>query len=415
MIPRNRLQSFVDRVEHGREGGVYPYFRPVSRSWGPEVEVEGRKLVMAGSNDYLGLTHDPRVAAAAENAARTWGTGPGGSRFLSGNTTMHLQLEERLAAFLGKKRALIHTTGFTTNIGVLRCLASSKDALLCDAESHASIVDGCLSSKGRLLTFDHNNASSAAERLSAASLKQPEATFLITEGVFSMSGDVSDLPGLAGLKNTNPDLILYLDDAHGLGVMGRNGRGTADHFGVAEKMDFIMGTFSKALASVGGFIASNDTDALIYAMHHSRPLIFSAALPPSCAAAALASLDILEREPERIERLHAVTRMAYEGYCRIGLRTRYSGSPILPILVGPEYKAYHLSQELFDHGIFALPAVFPAVPRGQAIIRTAFMSTHEDRHIQQVLEVLESVAARHGIRKQDTEPQASDRLAPQQV
>ena len=415
MIPRHRLQSFVDRVEQGRAGGFYPFFRPVSRSCGSEVEVAGRRLVMAGSNDYLGLTHDPRVAAAAEAAARTWGTGPGGSRFLSGNTTLHLQLEERLAAFLGKKRALIHTTGFMTNVGILHCLAAAKDVLLCDAESHASIVDGGLSSKGRLLTFEHNNASAAAARLAAANGRQPEATFLITEGVFSMSGDVADLPGLTGLKNANPDLVLYLDDAHGLGVMGRHGRGTADHFGVAAQVDFIMGTFSKALASIGGFIASDDTDALVYAMHHSRPLIFSAGLPAPCAAAALAALDVLEREPERIARLHAVTRMAYEGYCRIGLRTRYSGSPILPILVGPEYTAYHLSQELFERGIFALPAVFPAVPRGQAIIRTAFMSTHEDRHVQQVLEVLEAAAARHGIRRQDAEPVEAGRLALEHV
>lgn len=416
MIPRERLQSFVNCVRQGQAGGFYPYFRPVSRSWGPEVEVAGRRLVMAGSNDYLGLTHDPRVTAAAEAAARTWGNGPGGSRFLSGNTTLHLQLEERLAAFLGKKRALIHTTGFTTNTGVLRCLASSKDVLLCDSESHASIVDGCLSSKGRLLTFEHNDAASAAGRLSAALLKQPETAFLITEGVFSMSGDVSNLKELAALKDAHPDLVLYLDDAHGLGVMGRNGRGTADHFGVADRVDFIMGTFSKALASVGGFMASDDEDALLYAMHHSRPLIFSAALPAPCAAAAQASLEILEREPERIERLHAVTRMAYEGYGRIGLRTRYSGAPILPILVGEEYKAYHLSQELFDHGVFALPAVFPAVPRGQAIIRTAFMSTHEDRHVHQVLEVLEAAAARHGIRRQDADPPREvEHLVPQQV
>lgn len=405
MLPRSRFQSFVDMVGQGKEGGYYPFFRPLAESWGPEVEVGGRRLIMVGSNDYLGLSHDPRVVAAAQEAARRWGAGPGGSRFLCGNTTLHEALEDRLAAFIGKKKAVVHTTGFTTNSGALHCLAATQDVLLCDSESHASIVDGCLFSHGRLLTFRHNQPDSARAKLEGAQEKQPEACFLVTEGVFSMSGDVAPLPELLALKKTHPNLLLYLDDAHGLGVMGRGGRGTADHFGVTADVDFIMGTFSKALASIGGFIASDDTDALTYIRHQSRPLIFSAALPASCVAAALAGLEILEREPERVERLHRNTRLAWEGYRRIGLSTRYSGSPILPITVGSEMKAYRLSRELFELGIFALPAVFPAVPRGQAIIRTAYMSTHEPRHIEQVLTVLESLAERHGLRHTAPEPE----------
>ena len=401
MLPRSRFQAFVDMVEQGKEGGYYPFFRPLAESWGPEVDVGGRRLIMVGSNDYLGLSHDPRVVAAAQEAARRWGAGPGGSRFLCGNTTLHEALEERLAAFIGKKQAVVHTTGFTTNSGALHCLAATQDVLVCDSESHASIVDGCLFSRGRLLTFRHNQAESARAKVEAAQEKSPEACFLVTEGVFSMSGDVALLPELVPLKQKHPNLLVYLDDAHGLGVMGRGGRGTADHFGVTANVDFIMGTFSKALASIGGFIASDDTDALTYIRHQSRPLIFSAALPASCVAAALAGLEVLEHEPERVERLHRNTRLAWEGYRRIGLATRYSGSPILPITVGSEMKAYQLSRELFELGVFALPAVFPAVPRGQAIIRTAYMSTHEPRHIEQVLTVLESLAERHGLRGAD--------------
>jgi 8-amino-7-oxononanoate synthase len=403
MLPRSRFQSFVEMVEQGKQGGYYPFFRPLAESWGPEVVVDGQRLVMVGSNDYLGLSHDPRVVAAAQEAAQRWGAGPGGSRFLCGNTTLHENLEERLAAFVGKKKAVVHTTGFTANSGALHCLAATPDVLLCDSESHASLVDGCLFSRGRLLTFRHNRADAARAKLEAAQEKNPEACFLVTEGVFSMSGDVAALPELLALKRDHPNLVMYLDDAHGLGVMGRNGRGTADHFGVTTGVDFLMGTFSKALASIGGFIASDDTDALTYIRHQSRPLIFSAALPASCAAAALASLAILEQEPERIERLRTNTRMAVEGYGRIGLATRCSGSPILPIGVGSEMKAYQLSRELFEQGVFALPAVFPAVPRGQAIIRTAYMSTHEPRHIEKVLTVLESLADRHGIRRADLE------------
>ncbi len=403
MLPRSRFQSFVEMVEQGKQGGYYPFFRPLTESWGPEVAVDGRRLVMVGSNDYLGLSHDPRVVSAAQEAAHRWGAGPGGSRFLCGNTTLHQALEERLAAFIGKKAAVIHTTGFTTNSGALHCLAATSDVLLCDAESHASIVDGCLFSRGRLLTFRHNRADAAGAKLKFAQEKNPEACFLVTEGVFSMSGDLAALPELLALKHGHPNLVVYLDDAHGLGVMGRNGRGTADHFGATTDVDFIMGTFSKALASIGGFIASDDTDALTYIRHQSRPLIFSAALPASCAAAALASLDILEQEPERIERLRSNTRMAYEGYGRIGLATRFSGSPILPIGVGSEMKAYQLSRDLFEQGVFALPAVFPAVPRGQAIIRTAYMSTHEPRHIERVLAVLESLAGKYELCRSDHE------------
>ena len=388
-------QPLARRVRNGRRIHLYPFFRPLARSFGPEAEVDGRRLVMLASNDYLGLSHDPRVIEAAERAARQWGTGPGGSRFLCGNTPLHDRLEEKLAAFTDKKHALVHTTGFGTNLGVLGCLSDPGDYLLCDKENHASLIEGCRTSAARLVTYRHLDAASARRRLEEIARRNPDAdTMLITDGVFSMSGDVAPLPELAALKRDFPRLCLYLDDAHGLGVLGPGGRGTAAHFGLTPRVDFVMGTFSKALASIGGFIAGDDEDLFEYLRHNSRTLIFSAALPASGVAAALAGLEILEREPERIERLRRITRRMREGYRRIGIPLPDSGTPILPIPIGDDMDAYRFSKELFDRGIFALPAVHPAVPRGRAVIRTAFMSTHEDRHLDRVLEVVGELVSR---------------------
>ncbi len=382
-------RDFLDLIRSAKKLGLYPYFRPISRSFGPEMELDGKRSVMLASNDYLGLSRDPRVLEASIAAMRKWGTGPGGSRFLCGNTTLHEALEERLAAFVGKKKAIVHTTGFGANLGSLSCLSSSGHFLVCDKENHASIFEGCRASRARVIPFEHNSFESAAERLAKVYKKHPEArAFLITEGVFSMSGDLAILPQLVELKKEFPELIIYLDDAHGLGVMHSQGRGTTAHFGLTPEIDFLMGTFSKALASIGGFIASDDEDALECLKHQSRTLIFSAALPVGNAAAALASLEILEQEPERLERLHKNARRARAGYREIGLPILDGETPIIPIPVGSEIRALYFARELLDNGIFALPAVYPAVPRGQAIIRTAFMTTHEEHHIDFVLETL---------------------------
>lgn len=352
---------------------------------------------MLASNDYLGLSRDPRVVEASIRAMRQWGTGPGGSRFLCGNTTLHEALEERLAAFVGKKKAIVHTTGFGANLGSLSCLSSSVDFIVCDKENHASIFEGCRASRARVIPYEHNSVESAAERVAKVYRKHPQArTFLITEGVFSMSGDLAILPRLVELKKEFPKLLIYLDDAHGLGVTHSQGRGTPAHFSVTSQIDFIMGTFSKALASIGGFIASDDEDALECLKHQSRTLIFSAALPVSNAAAALASLEILEQEPERLERLHKNAQRARAGYREIGLPIPDGETPIIPIPVGSEIKALYFARELLDNGIFALPAVYPAVPRGRAIIRTAFMATHEEHHIDFVLETLHRLSKKQG-------------------
>ncbi|MEJ5330268.1 MAG: pyridoxal phosphate-dependent aminotransferase family protein [Desulfobaccales bacterium] len=402
-ILTDRCRPFTQYLGLVKALGLYPYFRPLSRAFGPEVEVNGRRLVMIGSNDYLGFSHDPRVQEAAAAALRRWGTGPGGSRFLCGNLTLHEDLEARLAHFVGKKHALVHATGFSTNLGALACLLTPKDLIFCDRENHASIFEGCHASRGRLIPFLHNDVEDAARKIAAAKEKRPAGSLmmLLTEGVFSMSGDLAPLAELVRLKDTYPDLLIYLDDAHGLGVMGPGGRGTAMHFGVTDQVDFIMGTFSKALASVGGFIAGDDDDIFVYLKHHSKTLIFSAGLPASCAAAVLACLDLIEREPERIERLWALTRRAHAGYQEIGLVTGDGRTPVIPIVIGDEEKAARVAADLFENGVFALPAVFPAVPRGRAVIRTAFMSTHEERQVDIVLEVLAGVADRHRIRATD--------------
>lgn len=404
----DRCGSFVDYITIAKNQGIYPYFRPVARSWGTEVEVKGKRMIMIGSNDYLGLSHDPRVQEASQKGVRQWGTGPGGSRFLSGNTTLLEELEERLADLVGKKRAIVHVTGFSANLGALACLLSPQDILLGDRENHASILQGWQASRSRLVTFDHNDSLAASKKLAQLAEKPRSGiTMLVTEGVFSMSGDIVNLPEFINLKNQYPGLLFYLDDAHGLGVMGEQGRGTASHFGLTDQIDFIMGTFSKALASIGGFIASDDEVVMDYLRHHSKTLIFSAALASSNTAAVLAVLDIIAQEPERIERLKTISRRVYDGYKAIGLKTNQQPTHILPIHIGDEVHAAFFSKDLFDHGIFALPALYPAVPRGQALIRTAYMSTHQDRQIDYVLEVLEKLAKKYRIQKFEQEPEAA--------
>jgi glycine C-acetyltransferase len=397
----DRVTKAMSILTSCKQMGVYPYFRPISKSWGSEVEIGGKRLIMIGSNDYLGLAHDPEVMEASAKAVMHWGTGPGGSRFLSGNMTIHLELEERLAAFTGKKKAVLHVTGFSTNLGALGTLLSASDMALFDRESHASIIEGVRVTKARMATFAHNDTVSAGRKIAAHLKNENAGVFLVTEGIFSMSGDIAPMDKLAALKDAHPGISIYLDDAHGLGVLGQGGRGSANHFGVTDKVDYIMGTFSKAFASIGGFLASDDEDVIEYVRHQSRTQIFSAALPAGNTAAVLACLDIVERESERVERLRAIIARMRQGYRDIGLSVTESVSPIIPIHIGSDEKAFLFSQELMEQGIFALPAIYPAVPRGHALIRTAFMSTHKPAQLDRVLEVLDKMARKHRIRVAD--------------
>jgi len=400
----SRCAEAMDIVHLARRGGIYPYFRCISGSKGTEVEVDGKWAVMLASNDYLGLTQHPWVLERAAEAARKRGSGAGGSRFLSGNLGLHHELEERLADWVGKRRALLHVTGFSTNLGALGAVLQPGDTVICDRESHASILSGCQASRAKLRTFVHNDVPSAKAKLDRARENDPQSlAMLVTEGVFSMSGDLGRLDELAALKADYPNCFIYLDDAHGMGVMGPGGRGSAAHFGATERIDFIMGTFSKALASVGGFIAGDDELVMDYLRHRSSTMIFSAALPAYNTAAALAALDMIQREPERIERLHRITRRVRAAYREMGLITSGGDAPILPIHIGDEVKAGFFSRELLENGVFALPVVYPAVPKGKALVRTAFMSTHTGEQIDRALEALARLAATHRIRSQDIE------------
>ncbi len=393
MATIKHIKSILDRLYDLQDNNCYCYFKPISKSSGPEVEVDGQRFIMAGSNDYLGLTHDPRVMEAAVQAIERYGTGHGGTRFQQGNTTMLEELEARLAAFVGKKGALVHSTGFLTNLGAIGSLVSPGDVILCDRENHASIFEGCRSAMAKVVPFAHNDVQAAAKKIEFIRSKQPNARItLITEGVFSMSGDITILPELVALKKTYPDVTLYLDDAHGLGVLGSHGRGTAIHFDMVEDVDFIMGTFSKALGSIGGFIATDDLEALEHIRAHSMPLRYSTSLPPSNVGTVLACLDILENEPEHVAQLWATTRRMRQGFRDIGLTIGECETPIIPVFIGDERVAALFTGELFTRGVFAIAAAHPAVPRGKAVIRTAFMSTHQEHHLERVLEVFEEVA-----------------------
>lgn len=401
MLSKTRYSEFIRRFNQVKLANSYPYFRAVSKVCGAEIEVDNRRLIQAGSNDYLGLASDPRVIEAAAAAIRHMGTGPGGSRLLSGNMLLHEELEAQMADFLGKRAAIVYTTGFLANLGTLGTLPERGDLLLCDRESHASIFAAAFKSAARFLTFKHNDCASAQNRLHQARKKLPQATvFLVTEGVFSMSGDTADLTGILDLKQRDGNVMVYLDDAHGIGVLGENGRGTANSLGLTRDVDIIMGTFSKSLASIGGFIASDDKYMIEFLKHNARSFLFTAGLPAGSAAAALKCLEILQREPERIARLRQVTNIMRDGYQQLGIPVKDSPGPIIPIPIGDELAAYKFASELFELGVFALPATYPAVPRGKSIIRTTFSAGHSQEHLDFVLETLAGMLPKYGLVEQ---------------
>jgi len=375
-----------------QEMRLYPYFIPLDQTEGTEVTVAGKRLVMLGSNNYLGLTTHPEVQEAARAAITEFGTSCTGSRFLNGTLALHGELERRLANYLGKEATLVFSTGYQANLGTLSALLGRDDVVICDKEDHASIVDGCRLALGRLRRFEHNDSEDLDRVLAAC---PPDAgKLVVVDGVFSMGGDIAPLPDLIPVCRRHGARLL-VDDAHGVGVIG-GGRGTAAHFGVAERVDLIVGTFSKSLASIGGFVAGDEA-AIHWIQHLARSLIFSASLPAANVAAALAALDVLEREPERVERVNRIAERMREGYRELGLNVGRTQTPIIPIFVGDSLKAMRVWRFLFDAGVYVNVAIPPAVPAGQALLRTSYMATHTDLQMERVLDAFSRTGKEYGL------------------
>ena len=372
--------------------GIYPYFRVIESAQDPEIIMNGRKMIMIGSNNYLGLTNHPKVKEAAIAAIKKYGTGCAGSRFLNGTLDIHVELEEKLAQFMRKDAALVFSTGFQVNLGVISALAGKDDLILIDKMDHASIIDGCRLSFAEIRKFRHGDLTDLERVLKE---NNDKGKLIIVDGVFSMEGDVANLPDIVSLSE-HYGARLMVDDAHGIGVLGKTGRGTAEHFGLEDRVELIMGTYSKSLASIGGFI-SGDADVIHYIKHHARSLIFSASPPPASIASVGAALDIIENEPERRERLWIITRKMLEGFSQLGFETGPSETPIIPVIVGEDIKAFTMAMMLQEEGVFANVAVTPAVPSGKALIRTSYMATHTDEHLDLILSAFKKVGKALGI------------------
>ena len=383
------------RTKEAREAGLYPYFIPIQESRDTEVIVNGEKKVMIGSNNYLGLTHHPKVLEAAAAAAQKYGSGCTGSRFLNGTLDIHIALEEALAEFVHKEAALVFSTGFQVNLGVIDALVKRKDIAFIDALSHASIVDACLFSRGAMVRFPHNDLEDLSRRLERATFQRGK--LIVVEGIYSMEGDVANLPGIVKVAQKY-DCRLMVDDAHAVGVLGPTGAGSAEHFDVEDDVDLIMGTFSKSFACIGGFIAG-DAAVLDYLKHHGRSLIFSASMPPSAVATVHAALDIIKSEPERRQRLWQNTRKMQEGFRSLGYDIGQSETPVIPILTKDDRTTLILWRCLLDEGVFTnpVPAASGAVPHGGSRLRTSYMATHTDGHLDFVLEKFAKVGKELGI------------------
>ena len=370
-----------------RSASLYPYFRTISSPQDPVVTIDGEKVIMLGSNNYLGLTSHPEVKEASAKAVLKYGAGCAGSRFLNGTLDIHVDLDERLATFMQKEAALTFSTGYQVNLGVLSCLLGRHDVAVLDKLDHASILDGVRLGFSKSLKFKHNDMKDLESKL--ARVGDSKGKLIVVDGVFSMEGDLSKLPEISALKNQY-DARLLVDDAHGIGVFGENGRGTAEHFGVEADADLIMGTFSKSLATVGGFIAG-EAPVVDYIRHHARSGIFSAAIPPGAAAAVLKAVEIVEREPDRRQRLWQNTAFMKRELAGLGFDTGDSESPVIPLVIGDDMNTFMMAKRLREEGIFANPIVAPAVPAGQALIRTSYMATHNREHLEQALTALAKV------------------------
>lgn len=389
----DKIHRFTE-AKRAMEEGYYPYFIPIEETEGTEVVINGKRVIMAGSNNYLGLTHHPKVKEAAINAIRKYGTSCTGSRFLNGTLKLHHDLEIRLARFVGKEAAICFTTGFQTNLGIIDTLAGKKDVALLDKEDHASLYDGARIAQCTIKRFKHNDATDLEKKLS--SLKPEQMKLVAVDGVFSMEGDLSPLPEILKICRKHK-AFLVVDDAHSIGVMG-NGRGTAAYFGIKDGVNLIVGTFSKSLASLGGF-AAGDKEVIHYIKHHARALIFSASIPPANAASAMAALEIIENEPERIESLHKNAEILRKGLLKLGFDTGNSITPIIPVIIGNRILTVKIAGDLLKEGIFVNPIISPAVPVGRDLIRTSCMATHTEKQLDRILEAFEKTGRKFGLIK----------------
>lgn len=391
---QERYKNYRDPQKY-MDAGVYPYFREITSKQGTEVEMGGHRVLMFGSNAYTGLTGDERVISAAKAALDKYGSGCAGSRFLNGTLDLHVQLEKELATFVGKDESLCFPTGFSVNQGVLAMVVGRNDYILCDDRDHASIVDGRRLSFATQLRYKHNDMADL-ERL-LQKLPYDAVKLIVVDGVFSMEGDLANLPAIVDLKRKY-NCSIMVDEAHGLGVFGRQGRGVCDHFGLTHEVDLIMGTFSKSLASIGGFIAS-DSDTINYLRHTCRTYIFSASDTPAATAAAREALRIIQEEPERIEHLWEVTRYALKRFKEEGFEIGETESPIIPLYVRDINKTFMVTKLAFDNGVFINPVIPPACASQDTLVRFALMATHTEEQVERGVQALKKVFVDQGIIK----------------
>ena len=387
--------SKYQEPQKAKAAGIYPYFRAISSEQDTEVIINGKKVLMFGSNSYMGLTNHPKVKEAAIEATKRYGTGCAGSPFLNGTLDIHKQLEARLAEFVGKEDAMIYSTGFEVNLGVVSCITGREDYVILDEQDHASIIEGRRLSFSTPLKYKHNDMDSLEDQLKKCA--PDKVKLIVTDGVFSMEGDVAKLPKIVELAKKY-DATVMVDEAHGIGVFGKQGRGTCDHFGVTNDVDLIMGTFSKSFASLGGFIAT-DKEITNFLRHHSRSYIFTASITPASTAAANAALDIMLNEPERQENLWKLTNYALEGFRNMGCEIGHTETPIIPLYIRDNYKTFTVTRDLLNEGVFVNPVVSPAVAPHDTLIRFSLMATHTKEQVTVALEKIQKVFRQNGILK----------------
>ncbi|HMQ07261.1 MAG TPA: aminotransferase class I/II-fold pyridoxal phosphate-dependent enzyme [Saprospiraceae bacterium] len=389
---REKMQAY-DIPQKVQRLGLYPYFRTIESEQDTEVTINGKKVLMFGSNSYLGLTTHPKLKEASIAAIRKYGSGCAGSRFLNGTLDLHLELEEKLAKYVGKEGALVFSTGFQVNLGVISSIPGRHDYIILDELDHACIIDGARLAFAKTLKYKHNDMESLEKVLQKCELDRIK--LIVIDGVFSMEGDIAKLPEISALAKKYKANIM-VDDAHGLGVIGINGSGTASHFGLTDEVDLIMGTFSKSLASIGGFIAA-DLATINFLKHNARSLIFSASIAPANAASVIAALELIQEEPERIDKLWKNTNYALQLLKEVGFDTGHTETPIIPLYVRDDFKTFKLTKMLLDEGVFVNPVVSPAVPSTSSLIRFSLMATHEFNQIEEAISKIQKISKQLGI------------------